>query len=178
MMQQDFGVARFTRRDAIRVLAAGTVLGALSALTGGSDLLAGLQRTGAPGALTRRLPRGSIVRTLLRDVPPEALGTGAVLFHEHLSINLTGLGRGGRQGAPPLPPATDNVDLIVQLVGKAGTEGVSCIVDGAHTDMGRKMADLKTIASRTKVHIIASGGFYMQRTYPPDIATKTDDQIA
>src|SRR5204863_9521896 len=82
MMQQDFGSARFTRRDAIRVLAAGTGLGALPALTGGSDVLAGLQRTGAPRALTRRLPRGSIIRTLLRDVPPEALGTGAVLFHE------------------------------------------------------------------------------------------------
>src|SRR5712691_12921898 len=106
-MQQDFGVARFSRRDAIRVLAAGTGLGAVSALTGGSDLVSGLQRTGGSGSLTRRLPRGSIVRTLLRDVPPEALGTGAVLFHEHLSINLAALGRCGRHGAPPLPPATD-----------------------------------------------------------------------
>src|SRR5213593_757587 len=178
MMQQDFGVARFTRRDAIRVLAAGTGLGAVSALPGGSDLLAGLQRTGASGPLTRRLPRGSIIRTLLRDVPPEALGTGAVLFHEHLPINLAGLGRGGRQGAPPLPPVTDNVDLIAQLVDKAGTEGVSCIVDGGHADMGRKVDDLKTIAQRTKVHIVASGGFYMQRVYPPDIATKSEDQLA
>src|SRR5438046_9932984 len=122
MMQQDFGVARFTRRDAIRVLAAGTGLGALSALTGGSDLLAGLQRTGAPGALTRRLPRGSIIRTLLRDVPPEALGTGAVLFHEHLAITLGGLGRGGRQGAPPLPPGTGNVELIVARGKQARTQ--------------------------------------------------------
>src|SRR5713101_8374170 len=178
MMQQDFGVARFTRRDAIRVLAAGTGLGAVSALAGGSDLLAGLQRTGASGSLTRRLPRGSIIRTLLRDVPPEALGTGAVLFHEHLSINLAGLGRGGRQGAPPLPPVTDNLDLIVPLVNKAGTEGVSCIVDGGHADMGRKLDDLRTIAQRTNVHIVASGGFYMQRVYPPDIATKSEDQLA
>ena len=177
-MQQDFGVARFTRRDAIRVLAAGTGLGAVSALAGGSDLLAGLQRTGASGPLTRRLPRGSVIRTLLRDVPPEALGTGAVLFHEHLSINLAGLGRGGRQGAPPLPPVTDNLDLIVQLVNKAGTEGVSCIVDGGHADMGRKLDDLRTIAQRTNVHIVASGGFYMQRVYPPDIATRSEDQLA
>ncbi len=128
-MQQDSGIARFTRRDAIRVLAAGTGLGAVSALTGGPDLVAGLQRTGGSGSLTRRLPRGSIVRTLLRDVPAEALGTGAVLFHEHLSINLAGLGRGG-------------------------------------------------IARRTNVHIVASGGFYMQRVYPPDIATRSEDQLA
>jgi hypothetical protein len=33
------------------------------------------------------------------------------------------------------------------------------------------MDDLRTIAGRTRVHIVASGGFYMLRTYPPDIAT-------
>src|SRR5438034_876489 len=178
MMQQDFGVARFTRRDAIRVLAAGTGLGALSALTGGSDLLAGLQRTGAPGALTRRLPRGSIIRTLLRDVPPEALGTGAVLFHEHLSINLGGLGRGGRQGAPPLAPVTDNVDLIAQLVNKAGTEGVSCIVDGGHTDMGRKLDDLRTIGRQTNVHIVESTGLRPDRMAIGHTCCLNDPQVA
>jgi phosphotriesterase-related protein len=73
---------------------------------------------------------------------------------------------------------TDNVELITQLVKKAGTEGVSCIVDGGHTDMGRKIADLRTIAKATPVHIVASGGFYMARTYPADIAAKTEDQIA
>ncbi|OLC42375.1 MAG: hypothetical protein AUH43_22770 [Acidobacteria bacterium 13_1_40CM_65_14] len=177
-MQQGFATARFSRRHVIRLMGAGTGLAAVSALTGGSDLLAGLQRTAASASSIRRLPRGSIIRTLLRDVPPDALGTGAVLFHEHLSINLSGLGRGGRQGAPPLPPATDNVDLIVQLVSKAGTEGVSCIVDGGHLDMGRKLNDLRTIAMRTNVHVVASGGFYMQRVYPPDLAAKSEDQVA
>jgi phosphotriesterase-related protein len=177
-MQQGFATARFSRRHVIRLMGAGTGLAAVSALTGGSDLLAGLQRTAASASSIRRLPRGSIIRTLLRDVPPDALGTGAVLFHEHLSINLSGLGRGGRQGTPPLPPATDNVDLIVQLVSKAGTEGVSCIVDGGHLDMGRKLNDLRTIAMRTNVHVVASGGFYMQRVYPPDLAAKSEDQVA
>ena len=68
--------------------------------------------------------------------------------------------------------------MIVQLVNKAAGEGVACIVDGGHRDMGTKLADLKTIAGRTKVHIVASGGFYMERTYPPDLATKSEDQIA
>jgi phosphotriesterase-related protein len=156
-------------------------------------------------------PRGAIVRALLKDVNPEQLASGATLFHEHLSINLAGLGggrggqqlgarggaqpaapqaaagqptpgpadgRGGRQGGPPLPPVTDDVEMIVQLVNKAAGEGVGCIVDGGHRDMGTKLADLKTIAGRTKVHIVASGGFYMERTYPPDLATKSEDQIA
>ena len=159
----------FSRRDAIRLMAAGT------------GLSMALQRTAPSTSSLRQLPRGSIVRTLLRDVPPDGLGTGAALFHEHLSINLTGLGRGARQGAPPappLPPATDNLGLMVQLVNKAAMEGVSCIVDGGHADMGRSLDNLSTIAQRTTVHIVASGGFYMQRVYPPDIATKSEDQIA
>jgi phosphotriesterase-related protein len=28
------------------------------------------------------------------------------------------------------------------------------------------------------MHIVASGGYYMERNYPPEIATKSDDQIA
>jgi phosphotriesterase-related protein len=68
--------------------------------------------------------------------------------------------------------------MILQLVNRAAGEGIGCIVDGGHRDMGTKLADLKTIAGRTKVHIVASGGFYMERTYPPDLAAKSEDQIA
>src|SRR5438105_1356126 len=123
-----------SRRDALRLMAVAVV-----------------QRPTAPTSALRRLPRGSIIRTLVRDVPPDGLGAGAVLFHEHLSINLAGLGlgRGARQGAPPtppLPPATDNLDLMVHLMNKAAMEGVSCIVDGGHADMGRSLDNLKTIA--------------------------------
>jgi predicted metal-dependent phosphotriesterase family hydrolase len=49
--------------------------------------------------------------------------------------------------------------MITPLVNRAAAEGVRCIVDGGHTDMGRKMNDLRTIAGKTKVHIVASGGF-------------------
>ena len=38
--------------------------------------------------------------------------------------------------------------------------------------------NLKQIAQRTSVHIVASGGYYMDRSYPPEIATKSEDQIA
>src|SRR6266850_3624293 len=166
-MRQSVDRARFSRRDVIRLMALGVV-----AAPAAETAVAALQRTPSTPSL-RRLPRGSIIRTLVRDVPPDALGPGAVLFHEHLSINLAGLGRGARQGAPPtppLPPATDNLDLMAQLMNKAAMDGVSCIVDGGHADMGRSLDNLKTIARQTTVHIVASGGFYMQRVYPPDIA--------
>ncbi len=199
---------RLTRRDAMRLLGVATGFGAAAAVEG-NELLAWLQRraTSAPGRFPRgatsvpgRIPRGAVIRTLLKDVPPDALGSGATLFHEHLSINLAGLGGGGGagragqpggqpaagqgagrgrgRGGPPLPPATDDIELMVQLVQKAGSEGVSCIVDGGHPDMGRKLDNLKQIAMRTNVHIVASGGFYMNRSYPPDVASKSEDQLA
>jgi predicted metal-dependent phosphotriesterase family hydrolase len=175
-----------TRREWLRLAGAGAGLGVLSS----RDVEAVLEL--GQGAAGQRVsfPRGAIVRSVLKDVPPDALAGGATLFHEHLSINLSGLGRGNPPAgagaaappkppaSPPLPPITDDVDMITQLVNRAATEGVSCIVDGGHTDMGRNMNDLRTIAGKTKIHIVASGGFYMARTYPPDVSAKTDDQIA
>src|SRR5262249_35691268 len=151
------GSATLNRREWLQLVGTGAGLGMLGGLVDERLLIAAGQ--GAARAKVT-FPRGAIVRTILKDLPPDALAGGATLFHEHLSINLSVLG--GRNApalaTPPPPPATDDVELMVQLVNKAGTEGVSCIVDGGHTDMGRKMADLKTIASRTKVHIVAAGG--------------------
>ena len=43
--------------------------------------------------------------------------------------------------------------------------------------MGRSLDALRTIANSSSVHIVASGGFYVERTYPPDIASKSVEQI-
>src|SRR6516162_8350272 len=37
-------------------------------------------------AAAPRFPKGAIIRTVLKDLPPEALAGGATLFHEHLSL--------------------------------------------------------------------------------------------
>jgi len=71
-----------------------------------------------------------------------------------------------------------NLDLIVDEVKAAAKDGVACIVDGGHPDMHRKLENLKEIATRTGMPIVASGGFYMERTYPAEIATKSEDAIA
>ena len=34
------------------------------------------------------------------------------------------------------------------------------------------------MATETDVHVVASGGYYMQRFYPPEIAATNEDQIA
>src|SRR5262245_14694621 len=68
-------------------------------------------------------PRGAVIRTLLRDVSPTALASGAVLFHEHLSIHypLTNA-LAVKQGAPPPTHFSDDVDLMIEETRAAGKD--------------------------------------------------------
>jgi phosphotriesterase-related protein len=151
-----------SRRDALAVMIGGAAISATSRAVWGAK------------TQTPHFQKGAIIRTLHKDLPPEALASGATLFHEHLSISLR-----PPNGAPPKQqPPTDNVDLIVDEVKAAQKDGIICIVDGGHPDMGRSLDNLKLIAERTGIYIVASGGYYMERNYPPEIASQSDDQIA
>lgn len=148
-----------TRRDAIGLLGGGAGAGFTSRL----------------GLLAQNR---SVIRTLLADVAPDSFN-GSVLFHEHLSIRypltkaLT-----EEQGRPAPVSFSDDVDLMVEEAKAALKDGVACFVDGGHPDMDRDLVALTRIAKESGVHIVGSGGYYMQRNYPKDIATKTADQIA
>jgi len=133
----------------------------------------------AGAALQRSVNQKPIIRTLLKDLSPDELPSGAILFHEHLSMHypLTNV-LAAKQGAAPPTHFSDDVDLMIQETRAAGKDGVSCIVDGGHPDMDRNLDALKRIADESGVHIVASGGYYMQRNYPPEIASKSADDIA
>ena len=148
-----------TRREAIGLLGVG----------------AGLGFAARVAVLAQGRP---VIRTLLKDVAPETIG-GPILFHEHLSIRypLT-KALAEAQGRPVPVSFTDDVALMMEETKAAGVDGVRCIVDGGHPDMDRDLEALRTIAAGSGVHIVASGGFYMQRNYPAEIATKSADQIA
>ena len=118
------------------------------------------------GAAAQPTPESPIIRTLLGDIAPDEID-GVTLFHEHLSIKLS-----------DQMDATDDVDTIVRELQIAATEGIGCIVDGGHADMARDLEACRRVANETDVHVVASGGYYMERFYPPDLATKSDDQIA
>ncbi len=60
-----------SRRDIIRMI--------------GASAAAAFARS-VGGAVQLRLPSGAVIRTVLEDLPPEALAGGATLFHEHLSV--------------------------------------------------------------------------------------------
>lgn len=116
-----------------------------------------------------QFPKGAIIRTLLKDMPPDALAGGPVLFHEHLSMHF-----------PPQAKEhfTDDVAMMIDEVRAARADGIACIVDGGHPDMSRSLDALKRIATGSGMPIVASGGYYMQRTYPPEIAGRSAAQIA
>src|SRR4029453_12935071 len=82
------------------------------------------------------------------------------------------------QGRPVPASFTDDVDLMIEETKAAASDGVGCIVDGGHPDMDRDLAALTRIATESGVPIVASGGYYMQRNYPPEIAVRSADQIA
>jgi phosphotriesterase-related protein len=175
---------RFSRREAIRLLSVSAGFGLGSAWDADAAWL--MDWRTATSAKKVQLPRSAIIRTLLKDISPDTI-TGATLFHEHLSIDMSIITSPGRYSVPPPPgrgaaptgpPPSADVDLMVEEVKAAAQDGVSCIVDGGHPDMGRKLENLKQIAQRTNVHIVASGGYYMDRSYPPEIAAKSEDQLA
>jgi len=72
MTIRDLGSARFTRRQAIGLLGVGR-----------SRLVEALRRRGSRP--TQTIPRGAIIRTILKDLPPDGVGTGTALIHEHLT---------------------------------------------------------------------------------------------
>lgn len=146
-----------TRREALALLGAGAAFAATRPVTGA------FAQTRPPV-----FPKGAVIRTLLKDVAPESI-TSPALFHEHLSIHYP-------IGTPT--SFSDDVALMVEEVKLAKADGVGLIVDGGHPDMQRDLEALKRMSTEAALPIVGSGGYYMQRSYPPEIATKSADQIA
>ena len=196
-MSQDFRSSVWTRRGALGMLGFGVTAAALPELAAGTELT---------------FPRGSVIRTVLKDYAPEELAGAATLFHEHLSFaddfmtrwiayaaetraanagagatasavagaGRTAGGRGdGRAGGVPAGSFfMQDVDLMSDEMRIAKTEGIGCIVDGGHPDMGRNVNFLRQVSTRSGMPIVAGGGFYTQPFYPKEIATMSEEQIA
>jgi len=161
-------------------------------LIGGSTLAAAVERM-AVASSEIQFPTGAVIRTVLKDMPPQALAGGATLFHEHLSIShdfMVKLREGfqallatpGRPG-PTLPPPAqpwfmEDLPLMVEEMRAAMNEGVACIVDGGHPDMGRDLEFLKQLSTRSGMPIVAGFGYYAQPFYPPEIEQWSEDEIA
>ena len=185
MSERDPNVNSWTRRQALGILGAGIsgdfIATMLDTAAGGVAAAQSARRTNLP-----RAPRGTIIRTLLDDVSPDKLGGGALLFHEHLSYNNDFFAR-LRSEAPPRPgsplagPAGPNmmedIDFMVEEVQAAAKDGVSCIVDGGHADMGTDVEFLRLLSKKSGMPIVKGGGYYRQLTYPPRIAAMAESDL-
>ena len=177
-----------TRRHALGLLGAGAAAAALPAAASAQGL---------------SFPKGAVIRTVLKDYAPEELASGATLFHEHMSLRpgfLEDWNRysadsrrantrpnappaPARAGAPPAPAAGTQTDklsdekFMTEEMTIAKREGISCLVDAGHPDMGRSVDFLRKISQASGMPIVASAGFYTQPFYPKDVATWSETQI-
>src|SRR5262245_48960164 len=164
-MRSDFTSQPLARRRALKVLGFGAVAAAL------------------PKRLSAQAPKFSkdaIIRTILKDYPPEELAGGATLFHEHMQLApdfnakfaaataaaraANGLPPAPPRGGGPAPAGPDimrDVALMSAEVGKAKIEGgIARIVDAGHPDMGRDINFLREVFIKSGLPILAGGGFY------------------
>ncbi|HEX4936848.1 MAG TPA: hypothetical protein VFV33_26885, partial [Gemmatimonadaceae bacterium] len=95
-----------------------------------------------------------------------------------------GAGRVSAGGAATPPPTTSSgkyfmrdLDYIAEEMTIAKGDGVSCIVDGGHPDMGRDIGFLRQVSERSGLPIVAGAGFYSQPFYPKDVATMSEQQV-
>ena len=127
-------------------------------------------------------PEGAIVRTLRGDVTPDTIGSGATLFHEHLSFDYSSPPAEPRalDTDPPSPPTNDEmVDLVVEELQMAAFDGVSCIVDssiGPRTP--QQLANLDEMAARAGLQIVLGGSYFLLRSYPEQIVQLPEEEIA
>jgi phosphotriesterase-related protein len=92
---------------------------------------------------------------------------------------------GGRaRGPATAPPSTasgkyfmQDLDFMVDEMRTARGEGVACIVDGGHPDMGRDINFLRQVSQQSGLPIVAGAGFYTQPFYPKETATMLEEQI-
>jgi len=163
----DLRAVKISRRRALHLIGIGTGVGLFS-----GSLPAAFGQSGAPLSKVT-FPKGSIIRTILKDLSPETL-TGNILFHEHLDGVYS---REGRQLKLP-PPSTADITPVIADVKEAMKAGFSLIVDGGHPDMGTNYDHLREISRATGLHVVASGGYYLQNTYPAEISTMGENEIA
>lgn len=163
---KEFLSSRWSRREALHLMGAG-VAGVVTGCGADSSPVSNVTTeslSAVDGGTQGTTP--PIIRTLLGDISPNEID-GVTLFHEHLSIKLS-----------DTMTATDDIDTIVAEIRTASTEGLGCIVDGGHPDMRRDLNACRRVAEETTVHVVVSGGYYMERFYPPGLVEKSDDAIA
>jgi phosphotriesterase-related protein len=70
-----------------------------------------------------------------------------------------------------------DIALMTEELNTAKREGVACIVDAGHPDMGRDLEFVRQASMRSGLPVIAGCGFYSQPFYPKEVSTMSEAQI-
>lgn len=158
MKRSDRTRPAFSRRQALGLLGGSAGAGFVHALRAPSAVAAA--QTAFQSVERISVPPGAMIRTILKDVSPDVLASGATLIHEHL----------GR-----------DVELMVEELRGAAADGLGCLVDattGPRNDA--QVETVKRIAERSAVHIVLAGGYFQDlgfTRYPPQIAKMSESQL-
>jgi phosphotriesterase-related protein len=178
----------FSRRDALRLLGAGSACGVGAILGEQLGFAQGANWLNAKRGAAPRFPKGAIIRTVLKDVPPDALSGGATMFHEHLAFSYAsppppprGQGPGAGAAAAPPRPLEASLDLMVEEMKQAAFDGLAGIVDAQASGMAARtdaqIDFLKKLASRVpNAHILVAGGPFKD-PYAPEVAKQSVDEL-
>jgi phosphotriesterase-related protein len=88
-----------------------------------------------------------------------------------------GTGRAAGPANTPAPDPMRDVNLMAEELRTAAREGVACIVDAGHADMGRDLNFVRQASMLSGLPVVAGGGFYSQPYYPKAISTMSEEQI-
>jgi predicted metal-dependent phosphotriesterase family hydrolase len=89
-------------------------------------------------------------------------------------------GGGARTGGPPPPQGPDpmrDVDLMAEELAAARREGVACLVDAGHPDMGRDLDFVRQASLKSGLPVVAGAGFYSQPFYPKEVSAMSEEQL-
>jgi phosphotriesterase-related protein len=114
---------------------------------------------------------GYAAETRAINGPPPAAGRGGG------AGGGGGRGAGGAAPAPSGPFFMQDAELMAEEMRIAKSEGISCIVDGGHPDMGRDINFLRRLSTMSGMPIVAGAGFYTQPFYPKELETMSEEQI-
>jgi phosphotriesterase-related protein len=176
--------ARFSRRRVLELLGAGGASGVVAALAERVGLAQPAGWLTARSGGTFNIPKGAVIRTILKDVSPDDLRNGATMFHEHL-IGIGSYSSPPPPSACPMPcappvsaPVIQGVDLLVEELKGSAADGIACIVNSTIARPTEdNLRDLRDLAMRSGMHIVAAGG-YFRAAYPKNFGEITAEQFA
>ena len=162
------------RRDAVRLLGSERAW----AVGGPAGRCRAASADRAPEERQTRFPKGRSFGRFSRTSTPRTMWPTARRCSTSTFLSTTRARPGVRRRRLHSPAYGANIDLMVEELNATAKDGVSCIVNAGTKDLGYNIDHLRAIAARSKVHIVAAGGFWQQPAYPPEIARQTEDEIA